>query len=97
MHPTKSLSPDRMSPLFYQKYWTTMGPIISKAVLRALNSGNFPPELNYTHITLIPKKHQPTKVVDFRPISLYNVLFKLISKVIANRLRDVLLVLISDF
>lgn len=48
--------------------------------------GHLRKELNNTHITLIPKKKNPTRVDDFRAISLCNVLHKFISKLLANRL-----------
>ena len=44
---------------------------------------------------LIPKVQNPKKVFDFRPISLYNVIYKLISKVLANRLKPMLHSIIS--
>ena len=59
-------------------------------LLEVLNSGNLPFDLNLTHVALIPKKKNPIFVTDFRPISLCNVLYKLISKVLANRLKKVL-------
>lgn len=52
-------------------------------------------DLNHTFVTLIPKVSPPTKVTDFRPISLCNVLYKLLTKVLANRLKHILPNIIS--
>ena len=46
--------------------------------------------MNYTHIALIPKKNEPQYMFDFRPISLENVISKIVSKVLANRLKVIL-------
>lgn len=87
MHQTKAPGPNGMPLFFYQRHWHIIGPSITKALLLALNSGIFPKDLNYTFITLIPKKKHPLTVADYLPISLYNVLYKLMSKAIANRLK----------
>ena len=60
------------------------------AVLNCLNSGSFPQSLNNTFITLISKVKSPTLVSEFRPISLCNILYKIVSKVVANRLKRIL-------
>lgn len=52
-------------------------------------------DCNYTSIELVPKKKNSTEPTDFRPISLCNILYKLISKVLANRLKGELDDLIS--
>lgn len=74
-----------------------MGDDIAKSVLETLNSGNMPLWLNETHIALIPKVKCPISVTEFRPISLCNVLYKVISKILANRLKKILLHIISPY
>ena len=95
MHPTRAPGPDGMLAIFYQKYWNIVGSDVTSMVLNVLNLDNPMTELNKTNITLVPKVKQPTRMKDFRPISLSNVAYKLISKVLANRLKVVLPQLIS--
>lgn len=52
-------------------------------------------EINHTNMTLIPNRDDPSVVGHFRPISLCNVLYKTISRILANRLRPFLNNLIS--
>ncbi|XP_075654704.1 uncharacterized protein LOC142624852 [Castanea sativa] len=61
-----------------------------------LNSGSMLSSINLTHITLIPKKKNAESMSHFRPISLCNVIFKIVSKVLANRLKKILGTIISD-
>ena len=64
-------------------------------MLDFLNSGNMNPDINYTYIVLIPKVKSPEKMLDYKPISLCNVFYKIISKVMANRLKQIRPKLIS--
>ena len=85
-----------MNALFYQKFWHIIGDDVINAVLDFLNSGNMIPDVNATQIVLIPKIKSPEKTSDFRPFSLCNIIHKTISKVLANRLKQILPQLISS-
>lgn len=52
-------------------------------------------DINQTLLTLIPKVHDPSRLSDFRPISLCNVVYKVITKIITNRMKPFLPYIIS--
>lgn len=96
MHPTKSPGPNGMSPIFYQKYWDLVGSDVINCVLEVLNVGGLPSGPNKNYISLIPKVKNPQKITDLRPISLCNLLYKIISKVLANCLNRILAAVIYE-
>ena len=85
-----------MSPVFFQRYWDIVGPNVVVCVLNILRTGVIPYGLNDTYICLIPKVNCPEKMTEFQPISLCNVTYKLVSKVLANRLKKILPDVICD-
>ena len=95
MQPMKSPGFDGFSAGFFQSSWTTVRDKACKTVLNFLNHGIFDNSLNDTHIVLIQKIKRPVSVTDFRPISLCNVLYKIIAKVLANKMKTVLLYIVS--
>lgn len=95
MSPLKSPGPDGYPALFYHKYWNILGSSVVSCILNFLNNHSLPADLNYTFIVLIPKVKKPKNMSEFRPISLCNVLFKIGSKEIANRLKLFLAKIIS--
>ena len=96
MHPTKSPGLDGMSPIFFKNYWDIVGVEVVNCVLNALNSGRMPCGINDTYICLIPKVKSPQKITEFRPISLCNVIYKIMSKMLANRLKRILPMVIHE-
>jgi hypothetical protein len=96
MNPSKAPGPDGMSSFFFQKFWHIIGEDVITAILSVLNSGHMLRKINHSHIVLIPKKQNPRLVAEYRPISLSNVVYKIISKVLANRLKTLLPNIISD-
>ena len=84
MHSLKAPSPDSMPPLFFQHYWPAVNYVVIQTVVDFLNHGVAPPKFHETHIVLIPKTKNPSRVSNYRPISLCNMAYKLASKVVAN-------------
>lgn len=97
MHPSKAPGPDGFSPCFYQYFWPLVGNDVVEAVRCFLGSDEKIKSLNCTHVALIPKVKLPQSMNQLRPISLCNVLYKIGSKVLANRLKPLLTQFISPF
>ena len=89
VHPTKALSPNVMSAIFYQKYWEIVGTSVTNMVLNVLNSDALLSDINSTNIVLVLKVKNPSKMKDFHPISLSNVCYMLVSMVLANCLKAI--------
>jgi hypothetical protein len=91
----KAPGADGMPAIFYKKFWGTVGDAVVHEVLNVLQGGSIPEGWNETIVVLIPKVQNPESMKDLRPISLCNVIYKLVSKVLANRLKGILDELIS--
>ena len=87
MHPNKAPGPDRMNPFFFQHYWAIIDKSVTKAVLDILNGAPLPPSFNHTNVALITKKSNPLHLSESRPISLCNVIYILVTKVMSDRLK----------
>jgi hypothetical protein len=82
-----SLGPDGFNVEFYLAAWTWIGEDVVQLVRNFFRTGIMPTHINDTHIALIPKKLVPLVPADYRPISLCNVIYKIIAKCLANRLK----------
>lgn len=91
----KSPTSDGISACFYLAYQSIVGEEICSVALRFHNECVFDSRINFTYVVLIPKNKNPYKPSEHRPISLYNVIYKIVSKALANRLKKILPEIIS--
>ena len=96
MEPITAPGLDGMPPIFYQSFWSSVGDDVCSTVLDRLHNCKIPKEINHTHIALIPKVKSPERITKFRPISLCSVIYKVVSKVLANRLKGILPSVVSE-
>ncbi|GKA89912.1 RNA-directed DNA polymerase, eukaryota [Tanacetum coccineum] len=92
----KSPGPDGFSFDFIRTFWDILKHDFVNAIREFFISSKFPPGCNSSFIALIPKKHDAKFVKDYRPISLIGCFYKIVSKILANRLKMVISELISD-
>ena len=92
----KAPGPDGFTMAFFQKCWCVLEKEILAFFADFHKECIFEKSLNATFLCLIPKKLSAINIRDFRPISLVGSLYKLLSKVLAHRLRCVLDKLISN-
>lgn len=91
----KASGPDGFNFSFMQAAWAFIKKDFYEMLSKFHLRGRLNKEVNATFFTLIPKAPNPVDVKDFRPISLVGCVYKLLSKILANRMRKVLPSLIS--
>ncbi|KAL2225824.1 UNVERIFIED_CONTAM: T-complex protein 1 subunit theta [Sesamum indicum] len=88
---------DGFSSGFFKAVWSVVGSEVTNVVLNFFTTGRLLKQINSTLLALIPEVHSPMTVADFRPISCCNVLYKIIAKLLVQRLSVVLDKLISPY
>lgn len=91
----KTAGPDGYSAEFFKSCWHVVGPEVVDAVTEFFRTGQLLKQWNATTIILIPKIPNASSTSDFRPISLCNTVYKVISKLLAGRLQALLPSIIS--
>jgi hypothetical protein len=94
--PLKAPGPDGFPARFFQRNWGIIKEDVVSAVRRFFVEGRMPEGVNDTAIVLIPMVPYPENLKDYRPISLCNVMYKVVSKCLVNRLRPILDGIISE-
>ena len=96
MHPSKSPGVYGFTAGFYIKHWNILKSSVCHAIREFFIKGILPDVVNNTVLVLIPKIKNPQNLAQYRPVSLCNVLYKIIAKVLALRLRPFLEEIISE-
>ncbi|XP_019163602.1 PREDICTED: uncharacterized protein LOC109159944 [Ipomoea nil] len=89
MAPCKAPGPDGFTAAFFQRTWSSTGGCLVKFTMHFFEHGILPPGCNDTILSLIPNVQNPEYIKQFRPIGLCNVAYKLITKIMATRLKDI--------
>ncbi|GJT91072.1 RNA-directed DNA polymerase, eukaryota [Tanacetum coccineum] len=92
----KSPGPDGFTFEFFRKFWNIVGPDLCLAVEWFFHHASFPVGCNSSFIALIPKTLNPKSVGEYRPISLIGSIYKIVTKILANRLSTVIADIISN-
>ena len=91
----KAPGPDGFPAIFYQRCWETVGDSVVRFATLFFETGKLPEDTNDALVVLIPKVAKPESFTQFRPISLCNVLFKIITKAMVGRLKGIMKKLIG--
>nr|GEX44939.1 RNA-directed DNA polymerase, eukaryota, reverse transcriptase zinc-binding domain protein [Tanacetum cinerariifolium] len=92
----KSHGPDGFTFEFFKHFWDLISSDLCAAVTCFFDNGSFPRGCNSSFIALIPKVSDAKFVTDFQPISLIGCVYKVITKILANRLSTVISDLVSN-
>lgn len=93
LSPGKTPGPDGLSAAFYKKFKNDLSPVLCRVYLESYKNGVFPPSFLESHTIFIPKSEDEAKlrfITGYRPISLTNVDYKVLMKVLASRLQTVI-------
>ncbi|KAK2653416.1 hypothetical protein Ddye_013272 [Dipteronia dyeriana] len=85
IEPNKALGLDGLPGMFYKKFWDLVRPSVTAKCLRCMNDGGGSLEvINKMLVVFIPKVMNPGRITEFRPISLCDVIYKIVAKTLAN-------------
>ena len=92
----KNPGPDGFNFTFIKRFWDLLKGDIWRVLNEFYDNGRLSKGVNSSFIALIPKVESPIGLNDFRPISLVGCIYKIIAKVLAARLRNVMHYLIEE-
>lgn len=94
--PDKAQGPDGVNARLIKQQWDVFRMAVMGQVNKFFCEGQLSSTVARSNLILVPKCENPTKVTEFRPISVCNVIYKLISKILATRIKPFITGLISE-
>lgn len=86
----KAPGPDGYNSYFFKKAWPLIHSLLFEAVDSFFLNGKLLRQINNTFVTLIPKVANPMYIKDFRPIACCNTIYKVITKILAQRIQSMM-------
>lgn len=90
LNPNKAPGPDGLSSGFFKAAWGILGEEVVNSITQFFHTSFLPATTNSTILTLVPKFPGASRIVDYRPISCLNTLYKVISRLLVSRLKPIL-------
>lgn len=94
LNPNKAPGPDGLTSAFFKGAWSIIGVEVVNSITNFFNTGFLPKSTNSTILSLVPKFPGASRITDYKPISLLNTIYKVISRLLVRRLKPILIDLI---
>lgn len=91
MHPEKAPGPNGFTISFYKNHWGTIKKDLERMIKNVFKKNKMGENTKASHLALVPKEPNPVSFDRYRSISLCNSSYKIITKILANRLKRILL------
>lgn len=96
MQSEKSLGPNGLPVEFFKVFWEIIAEYVTKAMEEVRLNGRILRALSHTFLAKIPKGEDAENIANIRPIALCNVFYKILTKLMAERLKKILPTIISQ-
>ncbi|KAJ4776940.1 hypothetical protein LUZ62_061197 [Rhynchospora pubera] len=95
IHPDRASGLDGMNGRLVQRQWEFFRPYVLNYVTSFFATSQLDPKMARANVVLVPKKEGPKHVSDYRPISVCNLVYKIISKILSTRMKPIMSKLVT--
>lgn len=88
LHKDKTPELDELTAEFYLRFWPQIGSLFISSIQKFLQKGLLPKSLRVAVICFAHKRNDPGDILHWRPISLLSTDYKIVAKMLSNRLKS---------